>query len=212
MSEMNLNFQLRSLLPRSLQHRAPVQYELFDWKGRRIAPTLAGYYLSPGKDYRLKITMQQDTATGWRAAISPASSTPFLDWHWDEGEDGQSRTIALRTNHLRRNPRLLFGQSAFDLPVKIRFTDRRTPYETCIPIVLANRWRYAPLLILSVLAAIPLRRSLSPAVSLAVAAGLFFVVGLTCFILDHVRSFRRASRSIAALHAEFAVPEPKPEH
>src|SRR5437588_657570 len=45
----------RSVIPACLQARAPLSYELRDERGRRVAPTLAGYKLRRGKTYRLHV-------------------------------------------------------------------------------------------------------------------------------------------------------------
>jgi hypothetical protein len=186
------------LLPACLQHRAPARYEILDHKDRRVLPTLAGYRLKPGGEYRLRVETQDGNPRGWRCHIAPPPR--FIDWPAADAAEGQARVLAIRTrSYLRDHWLQLLDSSAVELGVKLEFDDGRQPYLFEIPVVLARRWLYAPLLLGAVLAAVPVPWPW-PWRAALVAAGVVAVTGL-CWLADLFRCHRRAKRLVASVLA-----------
>ena len=183
-----------SLLPRCLQHRAPVHYELVDSRQRRLTATLAGYRLRPGTEYRLRVTTQDGRSAGWSLQLIPPPR--FIEWPTGDSADGPARVLAVRTRHYgKEHLWLLFQDPAAELVVRIHFDDGRQPYEFRIPVVLVDRWKYLPLIFVSLVAGIPL--SLTWGWKLGLWAGAVALVGAVSLLTDLRRGYVRARRSIA---------------
>lgn len=143
------------LLPACLQHRAPARYEVLDHRQRRVFPTLAGYRLKPGGEYQLQVETQDGDPQGWRLHIAPPPR--FIDWPAADAARGKARVLSIRTReYLREHWLQLLDSSAVELSLKIEFEDARQPYTFVVPVVLARRWLYAPILLGGALAALPL--------------------------------------------------------
>jgi hypothetical protein len=186
----------RPLLPACLQHRAPARYEIMDRWQRRVFPTLAGYRLKPGGEYQLRVETQDGNPQGWRLHIAPPPR--FIDWPAADAPRGKARVLSIRTrDYLRDHWLQLLDSSAVELALKIEFDDARQPYTFEIPVVLARRWLYAPILLAGVLAAIPVPWPL-PWRAAMVGAGAL-AAALLCWFADLIRCHRRARRLVANL-------------
>jgi hypothetical protein len=179
----------RPLLPACLQRRAPARYEIVDQWDRRVFPTLAGYRLKPGGEYQLRVEMQDSDPRGWRLRIAPPPR--FIDWPAGDAPRGKARVLSVRTrDYLRDHWLQLLDSSTVELSLKIEFEDARPPYTFQIPVVLARRWLYAPILLGGLLTALPLPWSLPWRAGL-VAAGAV-TAALVCWLADLIRCHRRA--------------------
>ncbi len=187
----------RSFIPRCLQHRAPAKYEILDAKNRRVPPTLAGYRLRPGAEYRLRVETQDGNPHGWRLQLTPPPR--FIDWPSGDSQQDSGRVLVIRTRaYLQDNLLQVFRNPADGLAVKVEFDDGRQPYSFRIPVVLANRWWYVPFLIGGPLLSL-LPKSLPNEWRLGFAiAGLIGAMFL-CWFWDLARSYRRAKKMIAKL-------------
>jgi hypothetical protein len=142
----------RSLVPACLQARAPLSYEIWDEDDGRLAPSLAGYKLRPGRTYYLKMKTQDQTSESWRARLlAPRSQIEATD---SDFVDGDGRAVQFHVKSPAGvEPWKWFGSQLSFLPVHLDFTDGRQPYQFAIPVVLrASRLtRLASLLLLSCL-------------------------------------------------------------
>jgi hypothetical protein len=174
-----------------LQRRAPARYEIVDQWERRVFPTLAGYRLKPGGEYQLRVEMQDADPRGWRLRIAPPPR--FIDWPAGDAPRGQSRVLSVRTrDYLRDHWLQLLDSSTVELSLRIEFEDARPPYTFQIPVVLARRWLYAPILLGGLLTALPLPWPWPWRAGL-VAAGAVSAAVL-CWLADLIRCRRRARR------------------
>jgi hypothetical protein len=186
----------RPLLPACLQHRAPARYEILDHRQRRVFPTLAGYRLKPGGEYQLQVETQDGDPHGWRLHIAPPPR--FIDWPASDAARGKARVLSIRMrDYLRDHWLQLLDSSAVELSLKIEFDDARQPYTFEVPVVLARRWLYAPILLGGVLAALPLPWPWEWRAAL-VAGGALVAAGL-CSLADLFRCHRRARRLMESL-------------
>lgn len=186
----------RSLLPACLQRRAPARYEIVDQRQRRVFPTLAGYRLKPGGEYQLRVQMQDADPRGWRLRIAPPPR--FIDWPADDAPLDKARVLSVRTrDYLRDHWLQLLDSSTVELSLKIEFEDARPSYTFQIPVVLARRWLYAPLLLGGVLTALPLPWPLPWRIALVAAGAL--ATGVLCWLADLFRCHRRARRFVDEL-------------
>jgi hypothetical protein len=185
------------LLPACLQHRAPARYEILDRWQRRVFPTLAGYRLKPGGEYQLRVETQDGNPQGWRLHIAPPPK--FVDWPAADAARGNARVLSIRTrDYLRDHWLQLLDSSAVVLALKLEFDDARQPYTFEIPVVLARRWLYAPLLLGTALGGAlaaapppwpwPWRAGLVVSAALSAAA--------LCWLADLFRCHLRASRLV----------------
>lgn len=183
------------MLPRCLQHRAPVRYEILDVKDRKLCPTLAGYKLRPGSDYTLRVETQDGESQGWKLQLTPPP--PFMDRPSSDTELGKARGLSIHTRgYLQDNWLQLLKSPAGQLNVKITFEDGRQPYQFEIPVMLARRWLYVPLLIGgSLFGVIPFSWEWKAVTGVA---GLMAATG-TCFLWDLRRAYRRARALTASL-------------
>jgi hypothetical protein len=142
----------RHVVPACLQARAPLSYEIWDENDGRLAPSLAGYKLRPGKTYYLKVKTQDRTPESWRVRLLAArSQIEATDADFVEGE---GRTLQFHAKSpVGMEPWKWFGSQLTSLPIHLDFNDGRQAYQFAIPIVLrASRLtRLASLLLLSCL-------------------------------------------------------------
>jgi hypothetical protein len=183
--------EMGTMAPRCLQRRAPFRYEIVDERGRRVAPTPAGYRLRPGREYRLRVEMQNHDAAGWTVQVIPPPR--FVDWPATDAQEGAGRVLLFRTKvyylehwlHMLRTP-------VVELNVKINFADGRQPYEFSIPALLVERWKSAPIVLLGVVPGLLLPFELTwpwrwTVIGLGVA-----VATAICVVWDLRRASRRA--------------------
>jgi hypothetical protein len=136
--------------PRCLQRRAPLRYEIVDERGRRVAPTPAGYRLRPGRAYRLRVEMQNQSPTGWTLQVIPPPR--FVDWPATDSQQGAGRELLFRTKvYYLEHWLQILRTPVVELNVKINFADGRQPYEFSIPALLVERWKSAPIVLLGVI-------------------------------------------------------------
>ena len=190
----------RPLLPACLQHRAPARYEILDHKQRRLFPSLAGYRLKPGEEYQLRVETQDGSPQGWRLHIAPPPR--YIDWPAGDVPRDNARVLSLRTrSYLRDHWFQLFDSSAVELAVGIEFDDGRQPYRFAIPVVLAHRWIYTPLLLGGAVAAlVPYSWSWEWRAAVSVS-GAVAAAGL-CWLADLWRCHRRARRLMSKIEEE----------
>ena len=195
---------IRPLQPSCMQHRAPARYEILDHKERRVPATLAGYRLKPGAEYQLRVETQEGDPHGWRLHLAPPPR--FVEWPAADAPRGKARLLPLRTrSYLRDHWLQLLSSSAVDLSLKVEFDDVRQPYCFEIPVVLARRWLYAPLLLGGVLAAVP-----GPwrwEARAVLATGGVLAITVLCWLVDLIGCHRRARRLVAAVRQRSAIEE-----
>jgi hypothetical protein len=188
----------RPLLPACLQHRAPARYEIVDQWECRVFPTLAGYRLQPGGEYQLRVETQDGDPRGWRLHIAPPPR--FIDWPAGDAARGRVRVLSIRTrDYLRDHWLQLLDSSTVELSLRIEFDDARQPYTFEIPVVLARRWLYAPILLGGVLSALPLPWPLEWRA--AMVAGGAIATACLCWLVDLIRCHRRARRLVESVQA-----------
>jgi hypothetical protein len=135
-----------------LQARAPLSYEIWDENDGRLAPSLAGYKLRPGKTYYLKVNTQERTPESWTVRLLAPRSQ--IDANQADYVDGEGRTLQFHARSpAGMEPWRWFGSQLANLPVHLDFADGRASYQFTIPVVLrASRLtRLASLLLLSCL-------------------------------------------------------------
>jgi hypothetical protein len=189
-------------------------------KDRPVTPTLAGYPLKPGGEYRLRVELQGGDRDSSTLQVAPPPR--FLDWPAPDGAWEGGRQLNLRTRgYLQESWLQMLRNSAEQLPVRIEFVDGRQPYEFQIPIVLPHRWMYVPAWLAGPLLSLLFQRDLPIAwrITTVVVSG----VGLSalCFAWDLWRKYRGATKRMARLEHELqqaeetaartTVPEHSPE-
>jgi hypothetical protein len=122
-----------------------------------------------------------------------------VDWPAADAARGNARVLSIRTrDYLRDHWLQLLDSSAVVLALKLEFDDARQPYTFEIPVVLARRWLYAPLLLGTALGGAlaaapppwpwPWRAGLVVSAALSAAA--------LCWLADLFRCHLRASRLV----------------
>lgn len=189
-----------SIAPRCLQHRAPARYEILDAGGRRQWPTLVGYRLRPGKDYRLRVFPQRGGAGGCTLRISPPPH--FIDWPSADVAEGDARVLTFRTRGYNAQVLLqTFKRSVNHLPARIDFNDGRQPYRFQIPVVLGSFWLYALLVLSSLIVSLPLRDLIPGQWRAAVVAVAGVVLAsVACTVWHLFRCYRSARRLVAKVN------------
>ncbi len=124
-----------ALLPPCMQLWAPAEYELRNEKGHKLSPNFVGYPVYPNRSYTISVKTQQGYSKGWKIELAPPQEIEVL---YDEREEKEGLQIGFR---LQRYVGMgdFFRKPTIDLPMAIRFEDRRLPYKFYIPIVLQNR-------------------------------------------------------------------------
>lgn len=195
--------QIRSVIPTCLQHRAPANYEILNSSGRRLTPTLAGYRLYPGREYRVRVQTQDASPQGWRLDVMP--SPAFVEWRSDQALDGAARTLTLHTRFYMLTDALsVLRRVAADMTVRLTFEDGRRPYDLHIPVVLAAIWIYLPALILIPVGSYLSQRDASWQWRGLVGLAALLVTVFLCISWSLWRTWRAAKRIQAAARAELA--------
>jgi hypothetical protein len=180
-----------------------MRYEIVDEQGRPLPPTLAGYRLKPGVDYRLRVETQDRQAQGWRLHVTPPPR--FVERFSTDEIDGTARTFAIHTRSYTQGGLLqIFRNPAVRLTARLVFDDARQPYEFDVPVQLVGRWQYVPLLLGIGPFALPFSLPWRIAISIALVALLM----LLWFVWDYLRLRKRARKLVAELQRDLAeLPE-----
>jgi hypothetical protein len=187
--------------PRCLQHRAPAKYELLNRKDRPVTPTLAGYPLKPGGEYRLRVELQDSDRRGVGLQVVPPPR--FLDWPAPDSAWEGGRELNLRTRgYLEESWVQMLRNSAEQLPVRIDFADGRQAYEFQIPIVLPHRWMYVPAWLAGPLLSLLFQRDWPVEWRIVTAVGSGVGLSALCFAWDLWRKYRGATQRIRRLNSE----------
>jgi hypothetical protein len=193
----------RSVVPPSLQPRAPLSYEIRDEYDRRVPPTLAGYKLRRGRPYRLVVRTQDKRSGGWKLLLLAPRS--LLEVPGPDEVDETARMVTFHTaSPVWGEHWQWFRSHVTALPVHIAFRDGRESYKFDIPLILlATRFRWIFWFVasaaLTFLANAMFKERLSQPnlTNLMVFGGILSLLLLTSVGWDQWRFYRQARRLLA---------------